>query len=475
MPKILYFDCFSGASGDMLLAAFLDAGLPLGDLRRALGSLALEDCTVGAEKVLRAGVSATKFRVYDGAVAAGVGGQETAPRDHSHGEHGHDHPDRALRHRHVSRDHKHEDAGRRPPGGKRRESERARSSVRRQQTAAAKAARTQSHGRRQDHTHHTLVEIRALIDRSALSTSGRTRAKQLFSRLAEVEAAVHQMPVERVHLHEVGAVDSIIDIVGVVYAMEWLGADRVVSSPLNVGGGMVDSAHGRFPVPAPATLNLLHGVPIYSSGAASELVTPTGALLVTEYATEYGAVPPMQVRTVGYGAGDRNPPDTPNVLRILIGEPSALLVREQVVVLECEIDDMNPQIYGVLMDALYAAGALDVFMTPVQMKKNRPGTLLTVVARPTDRDAMSTIVFRETTTLGLRFRDMERERLDRTTVMVETELGQVRMKVGRRGGVVVNVSPEFDDCARIAAERSVGVKHVQALAMRAYLDLARSH
>ncbi len=221
-----------------------------------------------------------------------------------------------------------------------------------------------------------------MIDQSALSASGRDRAKAMFQTLAEAEAAIHQMPVEQVHLHEVGALDSIIDIVGVVFALEWVGADRIVCSPLNVGGGMVHSAHGLFPVPAPATVTLLGRAPIYSGPVQKELVTPTGALIATSYATAFGPIPAMTIERVGYGAGGRDDPSTPNVLRVLIGESADRADAERVTVIECEIDDMSPQLFGVAMDRLYAAGALEVFYVPVQMKKNRPGTLLTVVCPP---------------------------------------------------------------------------------------------
>ena len=255
-----------------------------------------------------------------------------------------------------------------------------------------------------------------MIDGSALSPEGRDRAKAMFQRLGEAEAAIHQMPVEKVHLHEVGALDSIIDIVGTVFAMEWAGADRVVCSPLNVGGGMVHSAHGVFPVPAPATVRLLGDAPVYSGAVQKELVTPTGALIATTYASSFGPMPAMSVERVGYGAGDRDDPVTPNVLRVLIGEETARLAEarrarsgDRVTVIECEIDDMNPQIFGLVMDRLYAAGALEVFYIPVQMKKNRPGTLLTVVAPPALRATMTDIIFRETTTIGLRHYDVDRE------------------------------------------------------------------
>jgi len=276
------------------------------------------------------------------------------------------------------------------------------------------------------------------------------------------------MPVERVHLHEVGAVDSIIDIVGTAFAMDWIGADRVACSPLNVGSGMVQSAHGRFPVPAPATLKLLGDAPVYGGSVAQEMVTPTGALIATTYASSFGPMPSMTVERVGYGAGDRDHPSTPNVLRVVIGRDAAAQIEERVTVIECEIDDMNPQIFGVAMDRLYAAGALEVFYVPVQMKKNRPGTLLTVVAAPAKRPALADVIFRETTTIGLRYHEVARECLQREIVTVETSLGAVRFKIAYRDGRVINAVPEFEDCARLAAANNLSVKDVQTLAIKAY-------
>ncbi len=284
------------------------------------------------------------------------------------------------------------------------------------------------------------------------------------------------MPIEQVHLHEVGALDSIIDIVGAVFAMEWAGADRVVCSPLNVGGGTVASAHGTLPVPAPATVRLLGGAPVYSgpaNGAGTELVTPTGALLATAYAESFGPLPAMTIDRTGYGAGERDTPGRPNVLRVFIGAEARVARLERVVVIECEIDDMNPQIYGPLMDQLYTAGALDVFYVPVQMKKNRPGTLLTVVCAPEHRAALADVIFRETTTIGLRFAEREREVLRREIVAVETPIGQIRFKLAWRDGRVVNATPEFDDCAKLATERGLPIKAVQAIAVQAYGASAR--
>ena len=432
MSRILYFDCFNGASGDMVLGALLDAGLPLDELRRALGSLALEGASISATRVLRAGVSATKFIAEEHGENAHTIEHHHHDHDHVHGlQHDHGHP-------HT---HGHADA-------------------------------TMGDGRStmDDHVHRSLADINALIERSALSPDAQKRAKALFHRLGEAEAAIHQIPIDKIHLHEVGALDSIIDIVGAVFAIEWFHADRIISSPLNVGGGMVNSAHGNFPVPAPATVKLLAGAPVYSSGVQSELVTPTGALLVTSHAMSFGPVPPMTIDAVGYGAGDRDLPNTPNVLRVLVGESTEQPHTERIVVLQSEIDDMNPQLFGMVMDRLYAAGALEVYFAPVQMKKNRPGTLLTILARPEQREELSAIVFRETTTIGVRYHDVQRERLEREIVPVNTPHGTVRFKVARLGDNIVNAAPEFEDCLRLASERSVPVKEVQAAANKAYLD-----
>jgi uncharacterized protein (TIGR00299 family) protein len=389
--KTLYFDCFAGAAGDMILGALLDAGLPFDALQAALGTLGVEGWHISADRVVRCGVSATKFRVHEEA----------------------------------------------PPA---------------------------------PHRHYHLAAIRQRVEQSALSPQGRTRAKALFDRLAAAESKIHNTPMEKVHLHEVGALDSIIDIVGAVFALEWFQAERIVVSPINVGSGMVTTSHGRFPVPAPATLELLGGAPVYGSGVAAELLTPTGALLLSDYACAYGPLPAMRVERVGYGAGDRDLEGTPNVLRVVVGDAAADAPAMRVAVIECEIDDMNPQIFGALMDRLHAAGALDVFYAPVQMKKNRPGTLVTIVARPADRTALTDLMFRETTTIGVRHTEMARECLTRETIPVETPVGRVRFKVASRDGRVLNAQPEFDDVARLAAEHGIPIKDAQALATKAWLD-----
>ena len=424
---MLYFDCFSGAAGDMLLGALIDAGVPFESVRQALGTLAIAEDTVWTERVNRAGVTATKFHVkgeehtFDDSAFAKV---TAGTHDHAHA-----HPH-----------------------------------------AAPSQARTSAPSH---HAHRSLREIEQLIDGSALSGGGKARAKELFGRLAEAEAAIHGTPIDQVHLHEVGALDSIIDIVGSVFALESLRVDRFVASPLNVGGGSIRSAHGLYPVPAPATARLLTGAPIYSGPQQAELVTPTGALLVAGYASSYGPVPAMRLENVGYGAGSRNFHDSPNVLRVLIGEEEATAPAHAVVVMEAEIDDMNPQIFGVVMERLLAEGALDVYYTAVQMKKNRPGTLMTVIAPPAARARLTGLLFRETTTIGVRYREMSRECLDRETVTVRTPWGPVRIKVARRDGQVLNAAPEFDDCVRVATDSGRPVKEVHAAAMKAYVDADR--
>jgi uncharacterized protein (TIGR00299 family) protein len=419
----LYLDCFSGASGDMVLGALIDAGVPLADVRSALGSLTLDPSAVWTERVVRTGISATRFQVRG----------ERAPVSGPAPGQLHSHADGLV--------HQHEGAG--PVG---------------------------EAGALTDHGHRTLAEIYALIDSSALKPESRDRAKGLFARLGQAEAEVHGIPVESVHLHEVGALDSIVDIVGSVYAFDALGVAEVVASPLNVGSGTVQTAHGRYPVPAPATLKLLVDVPVYAGPQVAEMVTPTGALLVSGYATSYGPMPAMTVTATGYGAGARDFRDAPNVLRAVLGTRTGGAHAHAVAVVECEIDDLNPQILGALMDQLLAAGALDVFYTAVQMKKNRPGTLVTLIAPPDRRESLTAMLFRETTTIGVRYREMARECLARAHRTVQTPLGAVRFKVATRNGVVLNAAPEFEDVQALATAHGRPIKDVQALAMKAYLE-----
>jgi uncharacterized protein (TIGR00299 family) protein len=386
VSRIVYFDCASGAAGDMLLGAALDLGLPLEQLRAELARLPLGGYRIDSERVSRAGLAATQVRV----VAEASDTKERHLRD--------------------------------------------------------------------------VIEI---LDRSTLEGAVKEKAAALFRRLAEAEAAVHGTTPERVHFHEVGALDSIVDIVGGVVVLRWLSAGRFVSSPLNLGTGTITMSHGTFAVPPPATARLVAGVPVYGEGEG-ELVTPTGALLVTGHATEYGPLPPLRIEKTGHGAGSRDPKGRPNVLRLIVGEETGAGADGRILVLETEVDDTSPQLLGPLIDRLLGAGANDAFFTPVQMKKGRPGVLVTVLAPPDRREAIEELLFRETTTLGVRRQEWLRTELERETALVATPYGPVRVKIGRRGSVVYNAWPEFEDCQRLAAEAGVAVKEVLAEALAAW-------
>ena len=299
------------------------------------------------------------------------------------------------------------------------------------------------------------------IQAAPLAPRVQQQALTIFRRLGEVEAALHGWTLDQVHFHEVGAVDSIADIVGSCAAVELLGIEQLHCSPLNLGSGTVKCQHGLLPVPAPAALELLKGIPAYSSGVASELVTPTGAAVVASLAASFGPFPAMRVENVGYGAGSRDLRGTPNVLRLTIGEAApAEAGQEQLFMLEANLDDMNPQVFNFFAERALAAGALDVFFTPVQMKKNRPGVLLSVLCSPAQREKLMEMFFQETTTLGVRGYEVFRRALERESVPVQTPYGEVRVKVARRNGQVLHFSPEFEDCRRLATENEIPLKKV---------------
>jgi uncharacterized protein (TIGR00299 family) protein len=384
--RIVYFDCASGASGDMLLGAVVDLGLPVEALRAELAKLGVDGWRIESRTVDRSGLASTKVDVV----------AETAGQPHRH-----------------------------------------------------------------------LKHVLAILDGSTLDAAVKERAAALFRRLAEAEASVHGTTPEKVHFHEVGALDSIVDIVGGVIALRWLGEARFVSSPLNVGTGTVTMSHGTFAVPPPATARLVEGVPVYGAGEG-ELLTPTGALLVTAHATEYGPLPLMAVEKAGHGAGGRDTKGRPNVLRIVVGRETGGRSSGRVLVLETEVDDAPPQLLGPLIDKLLAAGAVDAYFTPVQMKKGRPGVLVTAIAPPSAGEAVEEVLFRETTTLGVRRQEWDRTTLDRETRTVETAYGPIRVKIGLRRGAVWNAWPEFGDCEKAAAARGVPVKEVLAAALAAW-------
>jgi uncharacterized protein (TIGR00299 family) protein len=320
-------------------------------------------------------------------------------------------------------------------------------------------------------THRSLITILGLIEKSTLSAAVKNCAAAIFSKLGEAEAAVHDVPLEKIHFHEVGAIDAIIDIVGACIGFSALGIDSFACSALNVGGGTAKMAHGILPVPAPATARLLIGKPTYSNGVQKELVTPTGAAIVATLCSNFGPQPPMTVNAIGYGAGTADLEGQPNVLRLMVGEAvekPATAESETIRVLEANLDDMNPQIYGYFLEKALAAGALDVFSTPVQMKKNRPGMLVTVLCKPEDEPKFHEMFFAETTTLGVRAYTAERRVLARQWETVHTAFGEVRIKVARLNGHIRQASPEFEDCRKLAEAKNVPLQRVMEEAMRTW-------
>jgi pyridinium-3,5-bisthiocarboxylic acid mononucleotide nickel chelatase len=317
-------------------------------------------------------------------------------------------------------------------------------------------------------THRSLATILGILEKSKLDGQVKERAGAIFTRLGQAEAAVHDVPLEEIHFHEVGAVDAIVDIVGACIGFGEMGFEKFACSPLNVGGGTAKMAHGILPVPAPATARLLMGKPTYSSGVQKELVTPTGAAIVATLCDMFGPQPAMKVSAIGYGAGTTDLEGQPNVLRIMVGEVSDKAMDSHggaIRVLEANLDDMNPQIFGYLLEKALGAGALDVFATPIQMKKSRPGTLVTILCKPEDESKFQEMLFAETTTLGVRSHLVDRRALPREFVKVVTRFGEVRLKISRSEGRIQHASPEFDDCRKLAEEKNVPLQEVMEQAM----------
>jgi uncharacterized protein (TIGR00299 family) protein len=379
--RVAYFDCPSGAAGDMILGALIDAGVPVDTLRDALRTLPLEGWDLTAREVRKGAFRAVKADVsFDEAV-----------------------------HRHH---------------------------------------------------HRRLADILQIIRASSLSPGVQSSVERIFTRLADAEARAHGTSRDEVHFHEVGAVDAIIDVTGSVVALELLDVGEVHVSALPVGTGFVEGAHGRIPVPAPGTTELLRGFPVVDTGMRGELLTPTGAAILTTLARGRGRMPAMTVGAVGYGAGTRDLPGTPNVLRCLLGEPAIQPGEETIVQIETTIDDMSPQLYEPLMERLFEAGGLDVFLVPVIMKRSRPGTVLTVLAAPDRVDALTRVLFEESSTIGVRWSSWQRARLAREVVTLTTSYGAIPFKVSRLGDRVVTVTPEFADVARLARERAIPVREI---------------
>ena len=386
--RTLYFDCFAGASGDMILGAMIAAGVAPSVLHEQLSRLNVEGFSVNFETVTRSGLSATYARV------------ETKDEHH---------------HRHLS-------------------------------------------------------DIKKIIESSAVSDAAKKLSIEIFTRLAQAEARVHNEPIDHVHFHEVGALDAIVDIVGAAICFDLLKIDRFMCSPVHVGSGTIQMAHGRFPVPPPAVAELLQGVPFYSTDIQGELLTPTGAAIITTVCREFGPIPQMITEATGYGAGTREYKDFPNVLRVLVGETESDAVNdERLLMIETNIDDLSPQILGHVMDRAFALGALDCYFTPVQMKKNRPGTLVSILCERRTEEELLQLLFTETTTLGVRRYEVERRSLQRSVTRVETQYGSIDVKVAHLNGRVVNEMPEFEQVRAAATKAGVPLKVVEE-AVRAALN-----
>ena len=322
------------------------------------------------------------------------------------------------------------------------------------------------------HPHRSFTNIKKLIERSGLSLKVKKNSIEIFKRIAKVEAQIHNTTIEKIHFHEVGGIDSIVDIVGGVWAIESLRLDKIYSSGLNIGEGFVDCAHGRLPVPAPATLKLLKGIPVFSTGVKTELTTPTGAALIGFYADKFQSVPEMTIIEDGYGAGSRVISAMPNLLRVMVGEMS-LKETDSLVMIETNIDDMNPEIFDAVMESLFKAGALDVYFSSVIMKKSRPATKVSVLAEQKEREVLSKILLRETTSFGVRFYDVGRLTLDREIQKLKTSYGVIKIKIGSLDGETVQAAPEFEDCRNSARKKKIPVKKVYddvlALAQKKWL------
>ena len=306
-----------------------------------------------------------------------------------------------------------------------------------------------------------LKSIISIIKNSGLAEKIKNDSIKIFRRLAEAEATVHGTTINKVHFHEVGAIDSIVDIVGSVIGIHHLNISKIVSSSINVGSGFVKCDHGTLPVPAPAVVEILRGVPCFSSGTRQELTTPTGAAVIATLANEFGSLPELKTDRVGYGAGGKNLKEMPNALRIILGELSiANELKKEIFVLETNIDDMNPEFYDVVMEKLFQAGAVDVFLTPIIMKKNRPATKLSVLTQQQNVEMLANEVLKNTTSFGIRFYPVERVMLEREFQEIETVLGKVKVKIGKRDGEVCHISPEYEHCKKISREQGIPIKKV---------------
>ena len=440
--RILYVDCFSGISGDMMVGALADLGITPSTFEWELTKLDLGDYHLHFERQTRGGISGVKFDVHAGATHIDPSLDPRSPEadhlDHSH--HSEAHP-------HEHEDHFHECAdGGLKNGGK-----------------AGQYERSDS---------RSFSAIRKLLQTSELSDFVKRRAEAIFRRIGDAESKIHGVSIDEVQFHEVGALDSIADIVLTCIGLEALQTERVYFSELVDGQGTLRCGHGEYPLPAPATLEILKTLPIRQVAVPFELITPTGAAIVAEFQHVVGVFPKMRPIKIGYGLGTRELSERANVLRAVLGDLEESPSSDRIVELQANIDDLSPEILGAVQDRLFKAGALDAFFTPIQMKKNRPGILLSVLSRPSDRQKILELLFAETSTFGVRYREVDRVTLDREVVQVETPLGSIQVKIGRHLGKIVQVSPEFESCNAAAQKSQQPLKRIYQLAVEAFWNRA---
>jgi pyridinium-3,5-bisthiocarboxylic acid mononucleotide nickel chelatase len=436
--RILYLDCFSGISGDMMIGALADLGITPSTFEWELAKLDLGDYHLHFERQTRGGVSGVKFDVHAGATHIDPS-PDAASSESDHPGHSHHSEDHAHEHEHHP--HEHADSGIADSG------------------KAGQPERSAS---------RSFSAIRELLQTSELSDFVKRRAQSIFRRIGDAESKIHGVSIEEVQFHEIGTLDSIADIVLTCIGIEALQVERVYFSELVDGQGTFRCTHGEYPLPAPATLEILKTIPIRQVAVPFELITPTGAAIVAEFQHAVGALPNMRPLKIGYGLGTRELSERANVLRAVLGELEESPSSDRIVEFQANIDDLSPEILGAVQDRLLKAGALDAFFTPIQMKKNRPGILLSVLSRPSDRQRIQELLFAETSTFGVRYREVDRVTLDRELVQVETSVGLIQIKVGRLDGKIFQVSPEFESC-KAAAERSRHpLKRIYELAVEAF-------
>ena len=452
--RILYLDCFSGISGDMTVGALADLGITPSTFEWELSKLDLGDCHLHFERQIRAGISGVKFDVHSGAThdasqdpghraqetrhAPSLPGNNRDPHEHQH----HDHPDG------EHQDHKHHDHGHHHH-------------------------EHHEHGERDQPVHRphpsrSFSGIRALIEGSELSDFVKQHATSIFFRIGKAESKIHGASIEEVQFHEVGALDSIVDVVLSCIGFEALQVERIYFSSLIEGQGTFRSSHGEYPLPGPAALEILQGIPIRQADIPFELITPTGAAIVAEFHHAVGVFPEMRPAKIGYGLGTRDLSGRPNVLRAVLGDLAETPATERIVEIQTNIDDLSPEILGAVQERLFQAGALDVFFTPIQMKKSRPAMMLSVLCQPSAVETVQGIIFAETSTFGIRYREMNRKTLDRELVEVKTSAGQIQVKIGRHAGKILQVAPEFESCNEAAQRTRQPLKRIYELAVEAF-------